>query len=145
MRNPFRWLMIMALSLVLAGALTGCGDDEDDGMPKTLEAAKERIRFLEAEIVKLNSGLKGIEDKTKAEQGDLRLLVSQLRQENDDLARTFRLEENIGLAAKSNAGVSFYISIVVNFLACLVIVVMQLRHRRLLDECCHYITHRFHG
>lgn len=149
MRHPFRLSMTVLLSLVLIGApvlLPGCGDDEeDDGMPKTLEGAKDRIRNLEAEIARLNAGIKDIEDRTKADQGDLRLLVSQLRQENDDLARTARLGEKLEPMVKANNTAILGISIVINLLAFMVIVCMQLRHRRLLDECNHYITHRLHG
>ncbi len=120
MRDHYRYLMIMLLYLVLVGVFPGCGDDDAEGMPKTLEGAKDRIRTLAAEIARLNAGIKNIEDKAKDEIAELRLLVSQLRQENDDLARTSRLGERIEP------------------------ILMQLRHRRFLDGFNHYVTSKLH-
>jgi multidrug resistance efflux pump len=137
--------MLMLLFLVAVGAFSGCGDDNDDeGMPKTLEGAKDRIRTLAAEITRLNTNIKNTEDKAKAEQAEFRLLVSQLRQENDDLARTARLGERMEPLLRENNIAALTISIVVNLLAFLVIVFMQLRHRRFLDERNAYVTNRLH-
>ena len=144
MRDHYRYLMIMLLYLVLVGVFPGCGDDDAEGMPKTLEGAKDRIRTLAAEIARLNAGIKNIEDKAKDEIAELRLLVSQLRQGNDELARTSRLGERIESILSANNAAALTISIVVNLLAFLVIVFMQLRHRRFLDECNHYVTSKLH-
>lgn len=144
MRDHYRYLMIMLLYLVLVGVFPGCGDDDDEGMPKTLEGAKDRIRTLATEIARLNAGIKSVEDKAKGEIAGLRLLVSQLRQENDDLARTSRLGERIEPILSANNAAALTISIVVNLLAFLMIAFMQLRHRRLLDECNHYVTSTLH-
>ncbi len=145
MRKLFIALLSMCAAIAVIFVLTpGSGDDDDKGTPKTLEGAKDRIRTLEAEVARLNGSITTIESNAKTEKSELRLLVSQLRQENDDLANTARLGERIGTVVRANDATSFLISIGVNFLSLLVIVAMQLRHRRLLDECNHYITNRLH-
>jgi hypothetical protein len=135
----------MLLFFAAVCVLSGCGDDDDDGMPKTLEAAKIKIRSLEAEVMRLTDGIKSIEDSVNVEKSELQLIVSQLRQDNDELTNAMRLGERIKTITETNDDTFFLISIGVNFLSLLVILGMQLRHRRLLDECNHFVTHTLHS
>jgi len=142
-------IMFVILSFALVGVLalcSGCGDDkDDDGMPKTLEGAKDMIKNLQAEITRLNNRITDLENRTMMDKADLQLLVSQLRQENGDLKRADKLDQRVAITTQTNNSKFLYFSIFLNILSLMIILYMQLRYRRLFDECNHYITYTLHG
>ncbi|MCC8165669.1 MAG: hypothetical protein LIQ31_05875 [Planctomycetes bacterium] len=129
-----RYLAIFFTFLSGVAALSGCGDDT--GQDAEVRRLRKENRDLQSRVAELEA--------TSIEGSELKLRISQLQQENDDLKSTANLGERIEIAINRNNQLYFHISFLMNIILLLVIVFLQLRYRRFYDECNHYINVRLH-